>query len=121
VVAVEPELCPTFHAARLAGGPVVVDVGGIAASALGASRLGHQAWMASHWIDESLLVSDDDLTEAQTWLWETCRVLAEPAACAPIAALLTGSLAPAAGERVVALISGANTAPIGGASVPGAG
>jgi threonine dehydratase len=121
VVAVEPELCPTLHAARLAGGPVVVEVGGIAASALGASRLGDQAWMASRWIDESLLVSDDQLTEAQTWLWETCRVLAEPAACAPIAALLTGGLAPAAGERVVALISGANTAPIGGAPVPAAG
>ena len=50
------------------------------------------------------------ILEAQRWLWDTCRVLAEPGACTPIAALLTRSHAPKPGERVVAVISGANTA-----------
>lgn len=111
VVGVESEGCPTLHAARDAGKPVEVTVGGIAASALGASRLGNHAWRANDWIDQSLLVSDEDLVEAQRWLWETCRVPAEPAACAPIAALSTGAYVPAAGEHVVAVISGANMAP----------
>jgi len=83
VVGVESEGCPALHAAREAGGPVDVAVGGIAASALGASRLGDHAWRANEWIDQSVLVSDQDIVKAQTWLWETCRVLAEPAACAP--------------------------------------
>ncbi len=110
VIGVESEGCPALHAAREAGGPVDVAVGGLAASALGASRLGDLAWRANEWIYLSVLVSDEDIATAQRWLWETCRVLAEPAACAPIAALSTGAYAPAAGERVVAVISGANTA-----------
>ena len=109
IVGVESEDCPTLHAAREAGKPVDVSVGGIAASALGASRLGDHAWKANEWIDESILVSDGDIVKAQRWLWETCRVLAEPAACAPIAALSTGAFAPADGQHVVAVISGANT------------
>lgn len=110
VVGVEPELCRTLHAARLAGEPVEVEVGGVAASSLGASRIGELAWLANRWIDASLLVSEGAILEAQRWLWDTCRVLAEPGACTPIAALLTRSHAPKPGERVVAVISGANTA-----------
>ena len=98
VVGVESEGCPALHAARDAGKPVDVTVGGIAASALGASRLGDHAWAVNNWIDDSLLVSDESLVEAQRWLWETCRVPAEPAACAPIAALSTGALL-AGGQR----------------------
>ena len=109
VVGVESEGCPTLYAAREAGEPVEVAVGGIAASALGASRLGDHAWMANDWIDESILVSDEDIVQAQRWLWEMCRVMTEPAACAPIAALSTGGFVPADGQHVVVVISGANT------------
>jgi len=109
VVGVEPELCPTLHAAREAGGPVDVEVGGVAASALGASRLGELPWAANGWIDDAVLVSDEALLDAQRWLWETCRVLAEPAGCAPIAALLSGVYTTDPGECVVGLVSGANT------------
>lgn len=109
VVGVESDGCPTLHAAREAGEPVEVAIGGIAASALGASRLGDHAWRANDWIDESILVSDEDIVKAQTWLWEMCRVMAEPAACAPIAALSTGGYVPADGQHVVVVVSGANT------------
>ena len=40
VVAVEPESCATLGAARKAGQPVDIEVGGIAANALGAKRIG---------------------------------------------------------------------------------
>jgi threonine dehydratase len=109
VVAVEPELCPTLHSARESGRPVEVEVGGVAASALGASRLGDIPWAANRWIAQSLLVPDETILEAQRWLWETCRALAEPAGCAPIAALVGGGYTPSPGEHVVAVISGANT------------
>jgi len=112
VVGVEPELCPTLHEARRAGRPVEVGVGGVAASSLGAATLGELPWKARRWIDDSILVSDDEILTAQRWLWDTCRVIAEPGACAPIAALLTGCYAPGKGEQVVAVISGANTGPI---------
>jgi threonine dehydratase len=109
VIGVEPELCPTLHEARAAGGPVDVPVGGVAVSSLGATRLGHIAWEANLWVDDAVLVTDEAILEAQAWLWETCRVLAEPAACAPLAALATGAHSPEPGEIVVAVVSGANT------------
>ena len=108
VIAVEPELCPTLHEARRSGEPVDVEVGGVAASSLGAARIGELPWAANKWIDESLLLSDEEILEAQRWLWEKCRIVAEPAASATIAALLTESYQPSPGEKVVALISGAN-------------
>jgi threonine dehydratase len=58
-----------------------------------------------------LLIEDEDVRGAQRWLWETARVVAEPAGATPIAALLSGAYVPAANETVVALISGANTSP----------
>jgi len=111
VVGVEPDLCPTLHAARLAGGPVQVEVGGVAASSLGASRLGEHAWLANEWIDTSVLVAEEEILAAQSWLWDTCRVLAEAGACTPIAALTTERYKPEPNEHVVVVISGANTAP----------
>jgi threonine dehydratase len=56
-----------------------------------------------------VLVPDRALAEAQLWLWETCRVLAEPAGVAPIVALLSGAYVPDPGECVVGIVSGANT------------
>jgi threonine dehydratase len=108
LVAVEPVACPTLHEARVAGRPVPVEVGGLAASSLGASLLGDHAWQAMQWVDGSVLVSDQSILEAQQWLWETCRVVAEPAGAAPLAALLSAVYRPAPGEHVVAVVSGAN-------------
>jgi threonine dehydratase len=42
-------------------------------------------------------------------LWQTARIVAEPGAAAPLAALLSGAYAPAAGERVGLVVSGGNT------------
>ena len=109
VIAVEPELCPTLHEARRIGEPVDVEVGGVAASSLGAARIGELPWAANKWISDSLLLSDEEILAAQRWLWEKCRIVAEPSASTTIAALLTEGYRPSPGEKVVALISGANT------------
>jgi threonine dehydratase len=42
-------------------------------------------------------------------LWESVRIVAEPGAAAPLAALLSKAYLPARGERVGILVSGANT------------
>ena len=112
IVGVETEQTPTLHAAFAAGQPVDVEVGGLAASALGARRVGSIPWaVATRWVDSVRLVRDDDLRAAQRWLWDTARLVAEPAAVAPLAALVTGAYRPAAGERVAAIVCGANVDP----------
>ena len=111
VVSVEPEKCPSMYTALHAGGPVETDVGGVAASSLGARSIGQHAWYASKWIKEAVLVDDGQIIEAQRWLWQKARVAAEPAAATTVAGLLSGAVTVHPGEHVVALISGANFDP----------
>jgi threonine dehydratase len=116
VIAVEPERCPTLHAALAAGAPVDVDVGGIAADSLGASRIGSVCWeMAKATGMSSVLVPD----EARGRLWSELRVLAEYGGAAALAALITGAYLPEPGERVAAVVCGGNTDPAAVLSDPG--
>lgn len=112
VVAVEPERAPTLHAALAAGGPVEVDVSGIAANALGARRIGEICFgLARAQGIDSVLVSDEAIEAARRALWQERRLLVEPAGAAALAALMSGAYRPAPGERVAVLLCGANPAP----------
>lgn len=112
VEALEPELAPTLHAARAAGEPVDVAVSGIAADSLGARRIGQIAWEVSrHFVSASHLLSDDAIRAAQLRLWREFRLAVEPAAALPLAALWTGVVRPAPGERVAVVVCGANLDP----------
>lgn len=111
VVAAEPERCQSLHAALAEGERVEVQVGGVAASSLGARTVGHLAWSARHWITDSVLVSDADIVSAQRWLWSETRLAVEPAAATTVAALRVGAFRPAPGSRVVAILSGGNVDP----------
>jgi threonine dehydratase len=112
VVGVEPEACPTLHAALDAGEPVDVEVGGLASDSLGAmrvGRIGHD--IARRFVDHAVLVPDDAIAKAQRRLWTECHVLPEPGGAVALAALLTGAYVPRADERVVVLVCGGNTDP----------
>lgn len=111
VVSVEPERCPSMRAALDNGGPIEAEVGGVAASSLGARSIGQHAWYASKWINGAVLVTDQDVVDAQRWLWKEVRIAAEPAAATTVAGLMAGVAEVEAGEHVVALISGANFDP----------
>lgn len=117
LVAVEPETACALHAAFAAGTPVDVEVSGVAASALGASRLGDICFgLASDVVSdlgkkqqiETVLVSDRAITAAQRSLWQNLRLAVEPGGAATIAALMSGAYRSQQGERVAALLCGAN-------------
>lgn len=111
VVAVEPELCPGLHRALEVGRRVEVDVSGVAASSLGARSVGEHPWRAREWIDDSVLVSDDQIVEAQRWLWAETRLAVEPAAATTVAALRSGAYRPEPSASVVCVLSGGNVDP----------
>jgi threonine dehydratase len=111
VVAVETESTATLATALAAGRPVDVEVGGVAASALGAARIGAHAWAARDLVDEAVVVRDVDVVEAQHRLWEACRLVVEPGGACALAALTSGRLTLDAEERAGVLVCGANTAP----------
>lgn len=112
VVAVEPRNIPTLRAALDAGGPVDVNVSGIAADSLGARRLGELGWAAAtRATPESVLVDDQDIIDARRALWRDYRVPAEAGAAAAYAALTSAAYKPARGERIAVIVCGANTDP----------
>lgn len=112
VVGVEPARIPALHAALDAGHPVAVEVSGLAADSLGASRIGAVPWaVVDRRVDRSVLVPDEEIAAAQRDLWSRCRVAAEPGGAAAWAALASGAYRPAPGERVAVVVCGANVDP----------
>ena len=109
VIAVEPERAPTLHKALAAGRVVDVEVGGVAADSLGAGRVGELMFpIAQKFVSQSLLVSDDQIIEAQRTLWQQLRLIAEPGGATAFAALLSGVYKPHPGERVGVVMCGSN-------------
>lgn len=112
VVAVEPAQSRSLNAALEAGEPVDVAVGGIAANALGAKRVGSICFdLARAYGAVSVTVADAAIAEAQRVLWREARQLVEPAGATALAALLSGAYRPEPDERVAVLVCGANPAP----------
>jgi threonine dehydratase len=107
VIAVEPELCPCLHDALLAGHPVESGVRSVAASALGANRVGETnlELLRSPRV-RSELVTDEQLLAARDRLWEEFRLAVEPGAAVPFAAFLAGRVP---GDLPCLIVCGANT------------
>jgi threonine dehydratase len=112
VVGVETEGTASLAAAMAHGAPVDVEIGGIAADSLGARRVGEIGFaVARRFVDRVAVVDDEAVKQAQRALWENLRIIVEPGAAAPPAALLSGAYRPAEAERVGVLVCGANTDP----------
>jgi threonine dehydratase len=58
---------------------------------------------------EVVLVTDDEIRQAQVALWTVLRIVAEPGGAAAFAALLSQRYRPAPGERVAVIVCGGNT------------
>lgn len=111
VVGVEPHEAPTLTRALEAGAPVDAPAGAsIAADSLAPYRIGELVFpIAQRFIPRVLLVSNDDIRNAQQTLWNVARVVAEPGGAAAFGALLAGHYVPRDGERIAVVVSGANT------------
>jgi threonine dehydratase len=108
---VEPELCPHLHAAQEAGNPVFHESAGIAADALGPPAIGRFAFATAQRLGaSSLLVPESAIVEARAFLWHRLRVLAEPAAAVPLAAVIAGMVSVEPRQTVALVVSGGNNA-----------
>ena len=112
IVAVEPTQCPTLNHALLARTPVDVDTGGIAADSLGCKRIGDVPFsVLLPTVSDSVLVSDDEIREAQRILWEKLRIASEPGGATAFAALVSGAYVHSPGEKIAVVICGGNADP----------
>lgn len=108
VVGVEPTGADGLTRSLEAGAITTLDRVQTLADGLAASAPGRLTFdLASRYVDTMLRVTDGELLRAIRLLFEWEHVLAEPAGAAAVAALLY-HYRPAPGERIVAVVSGAN-------------
>ena len=60
------------------------------------------------YVDDLVIVSDQEIVEAMGLILERCKLVAEPAAASTLAALLSGRLSLPRGSTVVCVLSGGN-------------
>jgi threonine dehydratase len=108
IVGVEPVGAATMRASLDAGTPQTISpntiADGLAAPMVGAMTLE----AARRYVDEVVLVTDDEILAAMRELMTSAKLLVEPAGAAAVAALLTGKARFERGAEVVAVISGGN-------------
>lgn len=108
VVGVEPTGATAMKDSMAAGRLVSLDKVETIAGTLAPRNVGpHTLALARRFVDEVVLVSDDELRGAMKTLWSELRVLVEPAGAAAVAAVAGGHV-DAAGKRVAVLVCGAN-------------
>lgn len=109
VVPVEPEACPSLTEAQRVGIPVAVACSGAARTSLGAPSIGQVPWrILRDRVGPCLRVTEAHIAEAQRWLWEEVRLIAEPGGATALAALLSGLFKPKDGETVGVVLCGGN-------------
>lgn len=107
VVCVEPERCSCLNQALVLGHPVDAEVASVAASSLGAPRVGDLPFeiLTTH-DTESVLVTEDEIIAAQQLLWDEFRLTVEHAAAVPFAAWHRGAFT---ASLPAIILCGANT------------
>ena len=111
VVGVQAASCPSARKALELGRPAEVQAEerGSIADAIMVTQVGEAPFpLLQKLVDEIVLVDEEQIASAVLKLLERKRILAEGAAAAPLAALLSGSLQVAEGSRVVLVVSGGN-------------
>jgi threonine dehydratase len=108
VIGVEPAGADGMRRSLEAGRVVTLERVNTIADGLAASAPGQLTLeLAQRYVDEVVLVQDDEMLRAIRLLFEWEHLLAEPAGAAALAALLY-HYSPAPNERVVVVLSGAN-------------
>ena len=109
VIGVEPEGAAVISRSLEAGEPLRLErldtvADGLAAPFAGRHTLAHVRARVA----QVVTVPDAAIVDAMRILLERCKLLAEPAASAPLAALIARRFVPPPGARVVCVVSGGN-------------
>ena len=109
IIGVQAGECPSVKEAirqgsqcRILAGKTIAD--GIRVAETGARTLP----LIQHFVDQLVLVSEEEIADAMLLLLERKHVVAEGAGAVPIAAIMNGSIDVGPGSNVVLVISGGN-------------
>lgn len=109
VVGVQVETCAPFVASLEAGRPVAVESAMTIADGIAVKRPGQKTLpLIERWVDELVVVGEDDVAEAMVFLLERAKLVVEGAGAVGVASLLAGRLALRGGGTAVPILSGGN-------------
>jgi len=110
IIGVEPTGADSMMRSRAKGAPVRLEKIDTIADGLAAPFAGERTFaIVQKYVDDLVLVDDDEIRGGMRFLLERCKVLAEPAGAAATAALLSGRVG--GGGRTLVIVSGGNVAP----------
>jgi threonine dehydratase len=110
VVGVQAEACAPYPASLEAGSPVSVPSALTIADGIAVKRPGELTLaLIRQWVDELVLVGEDEVSEAMVFLLERTKLVVEGAGAVGVAAVLAGKLPrPARPGTTVLVLSGGN-------------
>ena len=110
VYVVEPHGADTMHRSFQAGSPQTIDAVRTIADSLGSPRCEPYSFALNRmFVDEVVLVSDEQIREAMRVLFRSAKLVAEPAGAAALAALMYPLRERLAGQNVGVVVCGGNT------------
>jgi threonine dehydratase len=109
VIGVQVETCAPFPASLAAGVPTPVASAVTIADGIAVKRPGELTLaLIGRWVDEVVVVGEDEVAEAMVFLLERTKLVVEGAGAVGVAALLAGTVSAAPGGSTVAVLSGGN-------------
>ncbi|MDQ2666688.1 MAG: threonine/serine dehydratase [Gemmatimonadota bacterium] len=109
IIGVEPTGACGMRQSLDAGKALHIDAPSSIADGLAAPMAGeHTFEIVSRYVDDVILVNDEEIGQAMLFLLSRCKLLAEGAGAAATAALLTGRITVKHSDSVVAIVSGGN-------------
>ena len=109
VIGVQVEACAPYPAALAAGAPVAVTARSTIADGIAVKRPGVLTLpLVARWVDEVVVVSEEDTAEAMVMLMERAKLVVEGAGAVGVAALLAEIVKPSPEGSTVVVLSGGN-------------
>lgn len=109
VIGVQVAACAPYPAALAAGVPVAVNAVSTIADGIAVKRPGALTLpLVARWVDEVVVVSEEDTAEAMVILLERAKLVVEGAGAVGVAALLAALVEPSPDGATVVVLSGGN-------------
>jgi threonine dehydratase len=109
IIGVQVEACAPFPASLHAGAPLAVASARTIADGIAVKRPGELTLrLIDDWVDQILLVTEDEVAEAMVFLLERSKLVVEGAGAVGVAALLSGKLSGQTRGATVLILSGGN-------------
>ncbi len=109
VIGVQVEACAPFPESLRSRAPITFDARATIADGIAIKRPGEITLpLVQRWVDELVVVGEDEIAEAMVWLLERSKLVVEGGGAVGVAALLAGRVSPAPRGATVIVLSGGN-------------